>query len=94
MNSLSNSDWIDFDRTKWDDCSNASESDCLTPKGFTHMRWRVAEGVYIDAFNLHTDAGTEDGDESARRSNIQQVRDMRHAPTFVILKLICGDLRF
>ncbi|QRW20466.1 hypothetical protein RhiXN_09441 [Rhizoctonia solani] len=31
-------DWVDFERIKWDQCSNASESDCLTPKGFTFMR--------------------------------------------------------
>lgn len=91
LNTLSNYDWIDFDRTKWDDCSDASENDCLTPKGFTHMRWRIAEGVYIDAFNLHTDAGTEDGDESARRSNIQQVADYVDANASGNPVLIFGD---
>ena len=45
LNTLSNFDWVDFSRTKWATCSDASESDCLTPKGFTFMRWRVDEGV-------------------------------------------------
>ncbi|KAF2091354.1 endonuclease exonuclease phosphatase family protein [Saccharata proteae CBS 121410] len=75
LNSLSNYDWIDFTRVKWDTCSDASEYDCLTPKGFTFMRWTLDDGIYIDAYNLHADAGTEDGDETARTANIQQVAD-------------------
>jgi hypothetical protein len=39
------------------------------------MRLQVTEGVYIDTYNLHTDAGTEDDDETARNSNLQQVAD-------------------
>ena len=57
LNTISNYDWVDFTRVKWDTCSDASESDCLTPKGFTFMRWNPSEGVYIDFYNLHADAG-------------------------------------
>lgn len=39
------------------------------------MRLQVTDGVYIDTYNLHTDAGTEDGDETARNSNLKQVSD-------------------
>lgn len=35
LNTLANFDWINFERVKWDTCSNASGADCLTPKGFT-----------------------------------------------------------
>ncbi|KAJ7631978.1 mannose-binding lectin [Mycena polygramma] len=75
LNTLSNFDWVDFVRTKWATCSDASENDCLTPKGFTFMRIRIDEGVYIDFYNLHADAGIEDGDETARAANLQQVAD-------------------
>ncbi|KAF6837682.1 endonuclease/exonuclease/phosphatase family protein [Colletotrichum musicola] len=75
LNSLSNYDWVEFERVKWDTCSNASGADCLTPKGFTFLRARLAEGVYVDVYNLHTDAGTEAGDLTARNSNLQQVAD-------------------
>lgn len=34
-----------------------SSADCLTPKGFTFMRVKLAEGVWVDAYNLHADAG-------------------------------------
>ncbi|KAJ5437928.1 mannose-binding lectin [Penicillium daleae] len=75
LNTISNYDWVDFAREKWDTCSDASGSDCLTPKGFTFMRWNPSTGVYIDFYNIHADAGTEDGDETARNSNLQQVAD-------------------
>lgn len=57
LNTISNYDWVDFTRVKWDQCSDASGSDCLTPKGFTLMRWNPSDGVYIDVYNLHADAG-------------------------------------
>jgi hypothetical protein len=57
LNSLANYPWIDFERIKWDVCENASGADCLTPKGFTVMRVRIDEGVYLDVYNLHADAG-------------------------------------
>ncbi|KAJ5295573.1 hypothetical protein PENANT_c001G03481 [Penicillium antarcticum] len=75
LNSLSNYDWVDFTRAKWNTCSDASGSDCLTPKGFTFMRWNPADGVFIDLYNVHADAGTEADDEKARNSNLQQVAD-------------------
>ncbi|KAH8885613.1 endonuclease/Exonuclease/phosphatase [Thozetella sp. PMI_491] len=75
MNTLANFDWINFTRNRWNKCSNASGADCLTPKGFTFMRVKVADGVFVDFYNLHTDAGTETDDETARTSNVQQVAD-------------------
>jgi hypothetical protein len=34
-----------------------SSADCLTPKGFTFMRVKIAEGAVVDMYNLHADAG-------------------------------------
>lgn len=91
LNTLANYPWIDFSRIKWDTCSNASESDCLTPKGFTFMRLRLDEGVYIDFINLHADAGTESGDETARTANIKQVADYVDANSAGNAVIIFGD---
>jgi hypothetical protein len=57
LNTLSNYNWTNFQRIKWATCSDASSNDCLTPKGFTFMRWNPSEGVFIDVYNLHADAG-------------------------------------
>ncbi|KAJ5771990.1 hypothetical protein N7520_002519 [Penicillium odoratum] len=91
LNTVSNYDWLDFTRTKWDTCSDASEDDCLTPKGFTFMRWNPSTGVYIDVYNLHADAGTEDGDETARNANLQQVADYIDTWSIGNAVLIMGD---
>ncbi|MHB9857218.1 jacalin-like lectin [Streptomyces sp. YIM S03343] len=65
-------DTDDFERVHWDSCQYDS-GDCLTPKGFTFMRERLAEGVYVDFYNLHTNAGTSDGDLASRADNLSQL---------------------
>jgi endonuclease/exonuclease/phosphatase family metal-dependent hydrolase len=65
-------DTDDFERVKWNSCQLDS-GDCLTPKGFTFMRVRLAEGVYVDFYNLHTNAGTNSGDETSRADNLDQL---------------------
>ncbi|MFI8089781.1 jacalin-like lectin [Streptomyces sp. NPDC086080] len=62
----------DFERVRWKSCQYDS-GDCLTPKGFTFMRQRLAEGVYVDFYNLHTNAGTSSGDLSSRADNLDQL---------------------
>jgi endonuclease/exonuclease/phosphatase family metal-dependent hydrolase len=65
-------DTDDFERVGWNSCQ-VDSGDCLTPKGFTFMRVRLAEGVYVDFYNVHTNAGTTSGDESSRASNLSQL---------------------
>jgi hypothetical protein len=65
-------DTDDFERVGWNSCQIDS-GDCLTPKGFTFMRERLAEGVYVDFYNVHTNAGTSDGDLAARADNLNQL---------------------
>ncbi|KAI0411072.1 endonuclease/Exonuclease/phosphatase [Xylaria grammica] len=91
LNSLANYDWLDFRRVKWNTCSDASESDCLTPKGFTFMRLQLSDGVYVDAYNLHTDAGTEAEDLKARASNLQQVADYINTWSIGNAVVVFGD---
>ncbi|KAH7139653.1 endonuclease/Exonuclease/phosphatase [Dactylonectria estremocensis] len=91
LNTLANFDWVDFTRVKWNDCSSASGADCLTPKGFTFMRVRVSEGVYVDTYNLHTDAGTEAADLVARNSNLHQVADYIDTWSVGNAVLVFGD---
>lgn len=57
LNTLSNFEFSDLDRVKWDKCSIIDDADCFTPKGFTYMRVKIAPGVEVDAYNIHMDAG-------------------------------------
>jgi hypothetical protein len=74
LNTVSTYAWDgdDFERVGWNDCQ-VDSGDCLTPKGFSFMRERLAEGVYVDFYNLHTNAGTNDGDLAARAANLAQL---------------------
>lgn len=65
-------DTDDFERVRWNSCQYDS-GDCLTPKGFTFMRVRLAEGVYVDFYNVHTNAGTNPGDLTSRADNLAQL---------------------
>lgn len=88
---------MDFTRLSWDECSNDTDFDCLTPKGFTFMRVQITSiadnntATFIDFYNLHADAGTTDADESARNSNLDQV--LTYAQTWSVgnAVLIFGD---
>jgi endonuclease/exonuclease/phosphatase family metal-dependent hydrolase len=70
LNTLSSHPYHDFERVTWNACHG---TDCLTPKGFTWSRIRLAEGVYVDFYNLHANAGTADADLAARRDNLSQL---------------------
>ncbi|KAE8352482.1 Endonuclease/exonuclease/phosphatase [Aspergillus coremiiformis] len=91
LNTVSNFPWVDFDRVKWATCSDASGADCLTPKGFTTMRVRLDEGVYVDFYNLHTDAGSQAQDVQARGANLQQLADYIGTNSAGNAVLVFGD---
>ncbi|KAF7597387.1 hypothetical protein BBP40_006329 [Aspergillus hancockii] len=91
LNTLANYPWVNFERVKWATCSDASGSDCLTPKGFTSMRIRFDEGVYVDFYNLHADAGSETKDVEARSANLQQLADYIGTNSAGNAVLVFGD---
>lgn len=75
MNFLSVFPFEDTDREVWTDRSGifSNGSDQLTPKGFMYNQVEIADGIYIDVYNLHTDADTDSQSEAARRSNLSQL---------------------
>lgn len=56
LNTVANYNWNVFNRITWDQCF-INEADCLTPKGFSLMRVQLGDGVEVDFYNLHADAG-------------------------------------
>lgn len=70
LNTMSNLPYTDFKRVTWQNCAGF---DCLTPKGFTASRIQLAEGVYVDFYNVHANAGSRDADLNARRQNLAQL---------------------
>ncbi|KAF9561132.1 hypothetical protein CPC08DRAFT_689282 [Agrocybe pediades] len=93
LNTLSDFPYTDLDRVKWDAC-NLNSGDCLTPKGFTFARVSVADtagGVLVDVYNLHTDAGSDEGDISARAKNFAQVAAYIQKSSVGMPVIVMGD---
>ncbi|HEY9005164.1 MAG TPA: jacalin-like lectin [Ohtaekwangia sp.] len=89
LNTLSKFPYTDFQRIKWNNCNG---TDCLTPKGFTYSRIRINEGIYIDFYNAHPNAGTEAADLSARHANITQLSQFIAQNSVGNAVIVMGDL--
>ncbi|MFI5316698.1 MAG: endonuclease/exonuclease/phosphatase family protein [Myxococcota bacterium] len=48
-------------------------NDCLADKGYLRLRLRLANGVALDFWNLHLDAGDSDDDRAARAAQLQSL---------------------
>lgn len=88
LNTLSDHAFEDFERVKWNHCTGTN---CLTPKGFSLARVRLAEGVFVDLYNVHTNADTDDAALAARRANIEQLSDFVQANSSGNAVIVMGD---
>ncbi|MER5750563.1 jacalin-like lectin [Streptomyces sp. NPDC002088] len=88
LNTLSDYPFEDFERVKWNDCTGTN---CLTPKGFTLARVRLAEGVFVDLYNVHTNADDTDDALAARRANVEQLSDFIQANSAGNAVIVMGD---
>jgi hypothetical protein len=70
LNTLSDMPYTDFVRITWNTCNFI---DCLTPKGFTLARVELAQGSYVDVYNLHAQAEQTSLARAARRAQIRQL---------------------
>lgn len=75
LNTFSNTRFFDFERRKWNDFHGIvnHSNDGLSSKGFSAARHDVGNGVLIDVYNLHADAGNDPGDVAARTKNFEQL---------------------
>ncbi len=88
LNSLSYFPMTDFSRTTWNTRINEN---ALTPKGFTYCRVRFAEGVYMDFYNLHTNAESDAASIAARADNLLQLSDFIVANSDGNAVVVMGD---
>ncbi|MFG2130016.1 jacalin-like lectin [Streptomyces sp. NPDC048751] len=88
LNTLSDLPFDDFERVKWKKCTGTN---CLTPKGFTLARVRLAEGVFVDLYNVHTNADDTDDALAARRANVEQLSDFIQANSAGNAVIVMGD---
>jgi endonuclease/exonuclease/phosphatase family metal-dependent hydrolase len=88
LNTLSDVPFEDFERVKWNACTGTN---CLTPKGFSLARVRLAEGAFLDLYNVHTNADATDDALAARRANIEQLSDFIQANSSGNAVIVMGD---
>ena len=88
LNMLSNFPLSDLKRVTW---SRRSGADALTPKGFAFHRVRLSEDVFVDFYNLHTNAGVSASDRAARASNISQLSAFITANSEGNAVIVMGD---
>ncbi|MFE7897628.1 jacalin-like lectin [Streptomyces sp. NPDC057424] len=88
LNTLSDHSFEDFQRVRWNDCTGTN---CLTPKGFSLARVRLAEGTFVDLYNVHTNADATDDALAARRANIEQLSDFIRANSSGNAVIVMGD---
>lgn len=61
-------------RVQWyESFGNISEGDILTPKGILYNVIEIADGVYVDFYDIHADAFDTEGSILARKSNYLQL---------------------
>ncbi|OUM60347.1 hypothetical protein PIROE2DRAFT_46344, partial [Piromyces sp. E2] len=64
-------------RVAWKDTHGfiTDGADQMIPKGFLYSSIEIKPGYFIDIYNLHTDADTDEGSLAARRSNMAQLAE-------------------
>jgi hypothetical protein len=75
LNRFSYLEFNPFWRERWERCNGLfnDKNDCLARKGFSVGETVVADGLSIDVYNLHADAGDSSGDVEARWIQFQQL---------------------
>ncbi|PZD94022.1 hypothetical protein DNH61_21320 [Paenibacillus sambharensis] len=93
LNTLSNYPIHDLKRVTWNKRYGLinNGADELTPKGFTYVQVKVADGVYIDVYNLHADANVDEKSNEARRDNLSQLAAYIEANSQGHAVIVFGD---
>jgi hypothetical protein len=75
LNEFSQYPFGPLDRVTWVECNGTidSGSDCLTIKGFFAATHTLSEGIDVDVYDLHMDAGGSAGDIAARDAQVAQL---------------------
>lgn len=80
-------------RTAWSSCHGITGSffDCLTPKGFGVTTLELGNGVSLDVWNVHLDAGFSVGDHAARASQLEQLAEAVRLHSSDRALIVAGD---
>jgi hypothetical protein len=93
LNRLSRSPFSEFARHQWRTCFGGldSGSDCLAEKGLSVATHTLLEGIQIDIYNLHMDAGGGDEDRAARADQAEQLLEVMAVRSAGRAVIVAGD---
>jgi hypothetical protein len=93
LNSFSYCSFANLQRVTWEACHGVLgyANDCLTPKGFMFARYEISGGVFVDIYDLHMDAGSADGDNEARKVQVEQLIEKINTFSAGQAVIVCGD---
>jgi len=93
LNRLSNFPFENFERAHWDKCSGffTKWNDCMTWKGLSYAHHEIAPGVFIDIYNVHSDAGGALEDFQARKIQFNQIVKAINEKSQGLPVIIAGD---
>jgi len=82
-----------FTKVAWKDTHGIiyDGADQMIPKGFTYTSMEIKPGYFIDVYNIHTDADTDEESMAARRSNMAQLADYINKVSSGKAVLVFGD---
>ena len=79
LNQFSRFPFDDPERVRWEGCfggadtSQGGAGDCLAQKGFMVTRTTLADGVEVDVYNLHAEAGGTPEDQALQAADYEQL---------------------
>ena len=78
---------------KWKDTHGVivDGSDQMIPKGFCYSSIEIKSGFFIDIYNIHTDADTDEESMAARRSNMAQLTEYINNVSAGKAVIVLGD---
>ncbi|MCW8138208.1 MAG: hypothetical protein KIT58_04815 [Planctomycetota bacterium] len=93
LNTFSQSPFHSLTRVKWSRWHGllSHSNDGLASKGFTFARHVFGPGVEVDVYNLHADAGRDQGDIDARRAQFAQLATFIEAFSVDRPLIVAGD---
>ncbi|MCO5172290.1 MAG: hypothetical protein M9894_38825 [Planctomycetes bacterium] len=93
LNTFSQSPFHSLTRVKWSRWHGLlnHSNDGLAAKGFTFARHTFGPGVEVDVYNLHADAGRDQGDIDARRDQFAQLATFIEAFSVDRPLIVAGD---
>lgn len=93
MNFMSKFPLYETTRYTWNDRHGfiSDGADQMTPKGILYSSVEIEPGFFVDIYDLHADAGDDEGSYAARRSNMSQLGELIQARSKGKAVIVLGD---